>query len=77
MPLGTPEAWKDTLRDRSVDVLPLARDEKKDRTPGWCTYTYEHEQAPELEVLCGGINSKSEPGVLDGGDGPGMSVRGN
>ncbi len=40
-------------------MLPLARDEKKDRTPGWCTYTYEHEQAPELEVLCGGINSKT------------------
>lgn len=27
--------------------------------PGWCTYSYEHEQAPELEVLCGGVNSKS------------------
>ncbi len=42
-----------------MDVLPLARDAKKDRAPGWCTYTYEHEQAPELEVLCGGINSKT------------------
>src|SRR5262249_36048859 len=26
---------------------------------GWCTYTYEHEQAPELEVLSGGVNSKT------------------
>jgi hypothetical protein len=42
-----------------VEVLPLAGDEKKERTPGWCTYTYEHEQAPELEVLCGGINHKT------------------
>jgi hypothetical protein len=40
-------------------VLPLAREPKKQRRPGWCTYTYEHEQAPELEVLCGGINSKT------------------
>ncbi|MBI1914357.1 MAG: hypothetical protein HYS12_06410 [Planctomycetes bacterium] len=59
MPFGTPEAWKNAVSDRSVDVLPLARDGKKDRIPGWCTYTHEHEQAPELEVLCGGINYKT------------------
>jgi hypothetical protein len=40
-------------------VLPLTRDGHKGRAPGWCTYTYEHEQAPELEVLCGGVNSKT------------------
>jgi hypothetical protein len=40
-------------------VLPLALNPRKQRAPGWCTYTYEHEQAPELEVLCGGINSKT------------------
>jgi hypothetical protein len=35
------------------------RDQQGAHPPGWCTYTYEHEQAPELEVLCGGVNSKS------------------
>jgi hypothetical protein len=59
MPIKTPDAWKDAIRDGTVAVLPLARDPNKQRTPGWCTYTYEHEQAPELEVLCGGINSKT------------------
>jgi hypothetical protein len=57
--LNTPDAWKDALRERTVDVLPLARDPNKQHRPGWCTYTYEHEQAPELEVLCGGVNSKT------------------
>jgi hypothetical protein len=39
-------------------VLPLVSDTKGHQS-GWCTYTYEHEQAPELETLSGGINSKS------------------
>src|SRR5262249_47540488 len=57
-PHDTPEAWKGEVRDKTVAVLPLARHGKKGRAPGWCTYTYEHEQAPELEVLCGGLNSR-------------------
>lgn len=36
----------------------MARD-PKDAESGWCVYAYEHEQAPELEVLCGGVNSKT------------------
>jgi hypothetical protein len=54
-----PDAWKGALRGPTVEVLPLAADPKRGHQPGWCTYTYEHEQAPELEVLCGGINSKT------------------
>ena len=50
---------KGAIRALSVDVLPLARDAARPRRPGWCTYTYEHEQAPELEILCGGVNSKT------------------
>jgi hypothetical protein len=55
----TPGDWKDAIREKTIGVLQLAREPKKRRAPGWCTYTYEHEQAPELEVLCGGINSKT------------------
>jgi hypothetical protein len=40
-------------------LLPLARERTGQSIPGWCTYAYEHEQAPELEVLCGGLNSKT------------------
>jgi hypothetical protein len=57
--VNTPDAWKDEISDPKVQVLPLALDAKGERTPGWCTYTYEHDGAPELEVICGGINSKT------------------
>jgi hypothetical protein len=57
--INTPEAFKDEINDARIEVLPLARDPKANFTPGWCTYTYEHTGAPELEVICGGINSKT------------------
>jgi hypothetical protein len=40
-------------------VLPLAANENVRYRDGWCTYTYEHEQAPELELICGGVNAKT------------------
>jgi hypothetical protein len=57
--LPTPESWRPDLPGKTVDVLPLVLDRKKERESGWCTYVYEHAQAPELEPICGGINSKS------------------
>lgn len=55
----TPEAFRGEIKAAKIDVLPLARDAKAQHSPGWCTYTYEHDGAPELEVICGGINSKT------------------
>jgi len=57
--VDTPDVWKDAIKAPKVEVVSLARDPKAPHTPGWCTYTYEQEGAPELEVLCGGINSKT------------------
>ena len=57
--IDTPDDFKDEIKDAKIEVLPLARDPKAKRTPGWCTYTYEHGGAPELEVICGGVNSKT------------------
>ena len=54
-----PEAWRDSLDDETIEVLPLVDDFTARFEPGWCTYVYEHLQAPELEVLCGGVNSKT------------------
>jgi hypothetical protein len=56
---NTPESFRSTIRIPKIDVLPLVSNTKADNPAGWCTYTYEHEQAPELEVICGGINSKT------------------
>jgi hypothetical protein len=57
--MNVPDAWKDELRGPGVDVIPLVHDPKAQHPSGWCTYTYEHDGAPELEVVCGGINSKT------------------
>jgi hypothetical protein len=52
--MPTPGDWKDAIREETIDALQLVRSPNRLRMPGWCTYIYEHEQAPELEVLCGG-----------------------
>jgi hypothetical protein len=58
-PINTPEAFRSTVQAPKIDILPLLRDPKGDRHPGWCTYTDEHAGAPELELLCGGVNHKT------------------
>jgi hypothetical protein len=57
--IETPRDFRDAVNDPKIDVLPLVREKADAREPGWCVYTYEHEQAPELEVICGGVNSKT------------------
>jgi hypothetical protein len=57
--MDTPPDFKTFLPEPRIEVLPLARSASGSHTPGWCTYTYEHDQAPELEVLCGGVNGKT------------------
>jgi hypothetical protein len=54
-----PRDWKGQLDDDTVNILPLVDDLKGHYRPGWCTYVYEHVQAPELEFCCGGINGKT------------------
>jgi hypothetical protein len=57
--IPVPDDWKDSLDDVTIDVLPLVTNAKGRHESGWCTYVYEHAQAPELEICCGGINSKT------------------
>jgi hypothetical protein len=57
--IDTPDAWKHSLDAPKVSVLPLVDDLDRSYRDGWCTYTYEHVQAPELEIICGGINAKT------------------
>ena len=54
-----PADWNDPHEGTTIKVLPLAVEEKSGRTPGWCTYTRDMKEAPEIEVFCGGINSKT------------------
>ena len=57
--IDVPDAWKEEIKSGPISVLPLVNDLSKHYNDGWCTYTYEHVQAPELESICGGVNSKT------------------
>jgi hypothetical protein len=57
--IDTPDAFKGEIAGAKIEVMSLARDPQAKVSPGWCTYTYEHSHAPELEVICGGVNSKT------------------
>lgn len=54
-----PESWQPEMMSKSVKVLPLVRGRGRQGEKGWCTYVYEHADAPEVEAICGGINSKT------------------
>lgn len=53
------ESWAEHLdgAPATVDVLPLAN-ESEFHEAGWCTYAATLEDAPDVEVMCGGLNSK-------------------
>lgn len=55
----TPPAWRHEISEEQITVLPIVSDTELRYPDGWCVYTYEHTQAPELEIICGGINSKT------------------
>jgi hypothetical protein len=57
--IEVPDAWKREIKNGPINVLPLVGGSKQQYRDGWCTYTYEHVQAPELEIVCGGINAKT------------------
>ena len=40
-------------------MLPLVDGHDTQYSPGWCSYLYRHAESPEVEVFCGGINSKT------------------
>lgn len=56
--IKTPEAFQDQMEEDVLDVLPLIG-EAEFKDPGWCSYTYTHHHAPELEIICGGVNQKN------------------
>jgi hypothetical protein len=54
-----PEDWSDPHDQNTIRVLPLVPPGHQRRIPGWCTYTREMAEAPEIEVFCGGVNGKT------------------
>lgn len=56
--MKTPGPWTSQIETTEVDVLPLVTGSRPDAYPGWTSYVEPFEGAPEVEVFCGGINSK-------------------
>lgn len=52
-----PSAWG---KGGPVQVLPLRAGAGGNGVPGWCSYADQLAEAPDVEILCGGINSKAE-----------------
>jgi hypothetical protein len=59
-PMPVPGAWLDELGGKeTVDLVPLVDgDGGGGAGPGWCTYDWGFD-APDVEVFCGGQNSKT------------------
>jgi len=56
--IAVPEDWAPCLKgQKTVTVLPLIDGEAS--RPGWTTYDWGFAAAPEVEVFCGGVNSKT------------------
>jgi hypothetical protein len=54
-----PKEWTDPHDSDEILVLPLIAAGSGRNQPGWCTYTRDMAEAPEIEIFCGGINAKT------------------
>ncbi|HKI20717.1 MAG TPA: hypothetical protein VKA15_22695, partial [Isosphaeraceae bacterium] len=49
VPRSWPADWNDRHDQNQILVLPLIQAELKPAAPGWCTYTRDMAEAPEIE----------------------------
>lgn len=54
----TPPAFRPTVTNSTVRMLPLVRDRSRQWKAGWCTYPDGFDRNPDIEVFCGGENEK-------------------
>jgi len=53
-----PRAWRPLLDGERVTVLPLVDDHGRTWNTGWSSETTGFEELPEVEVMCGALNTK-------------------
>lgn len=58
-----PEAWAGELEGETVELLPLMDGPTGDLFPGWCAYPNRFGDSPDVELLCGGLNTKTHEAV--------------
>jgi hypothetical protein len=54
-----PAFWRDGDASDDVRLLALVPADRKPHQPGWCTDVLDMDEAPEVEILCGGLNAAS------------------
>jgi hypothetical protein len=54
-----PGYWRDGDESDDVRLLALVPADKKPHALGWCTESLGMNEAPEVEILCGGLNAAS------------------
>ena len=57
--IPTPPDFRGEIKTAEIEVLPLVNDHKRNWSPGWCSYSFEFSQNPEVEFFCGGVNHKT------------------
>jgi hypothetical protein len=59
-----PGSWRDKLGATDAEFVPLVRDVKSEQwEPGWVSYEDTVDDGPEVEVICGGFNTKTPQGA--------------
>jgi hypothetical protein len=51
--------WTADVSQSEVEVLPLVSDVNRSYSAGWCSYSDDFANLPEVEFFCGGINDKT------------------
>ena len=57
--IGTPADFVEEIREPQIKVLPIVADRDRKWHPGWCSYSKDFAQYPDVEFFCGGVNHKT------------------
>jgi hypothetical protein len=57
--LPTPSDFQSEIKDREIRVLPLVENHGRSWKAGWCSYTRDFANNPDVEFFCGGVNQKT------------------
>ena len=59
--IPTPPDFRDEIKEGTVEVLPLVNHDETGGSwrPGWCSYSSDFANNPDVEFFCGGVNHKT------------------
>lgn len=57
--IPTPPDFQAEIEEEEIKVLALVDDRDKDWKAGWCSYSNDFAQNPDVEFFCGGVNHKT------------------